>query len=75
MKRGIVAAILILVCFILQCTVFRAIDFGGIVPNLLIILTSSFGFMRGERTGLVIGFFCGILSDIFFEEEKHLLYR
>jgi len=66
MKRGIVAAILILVCFILQCTVFRAIDFGGIVPNLLIILTSSFGFMRGERTGLVIGFFCGILSDIFF---------
>ena len=66
MKRSIVAAILILVCFILQCTIFRAIDFGGIVPNLLIILTSSFGFMRGERTGLMIGFFCGILSDIFF---------
>lgn len=68
MKRRIIAIILILVCFTLQCTVFRALDFGGIVPNLLIILTSSFGFMRGEKTGIVIGFFCGILSDIFFGE-------
>ena len=68
MKRGIATTILILVCFLLQCTVFRALDFGGIVPNLLIILTSSFGFMRGEKTGMIIGFFCGILSDIFFGE-------
>ena len=68
MKRVITAAVLILFCFILQCTFFRAIDFGGIVPNLLIILTSSFGFMRGEKTGLIIGFVCGLLSDIFFGE-------
>lgn len=68
MKRGITTTILTLVCFLLQCTVFRALDFGGIVPNLLIILTSSFGFMRGEKTGMIIGFFCGILSDIFFGE-------
>lgn len=66
MKRGIVATILILFCFILQSTVFRALDFGGIIPNLLIVLTSSYGFMRGEKTGMIVGFFCGILSDIFF---------
>ncbi len=66
MKRGIITAILILICFLLQCTVFRFLAFGGIVPNLLIVLTASFGFMRGEKTGLVIGFFCGILVDIFF---------
>lgn len=68
MKRGIIATILIIVCFLLQSTVFRAMDFGGIVPNLLVILTSSFGFMRGEKTGLITGFFCGILTDIFFGE-------
>lgn len=68
MKRGIITAFLILVCFLLQSTVFRALDFGGIVPNLLIILTSSFGFMRGERSGTIIGFICGILTDIFFGE-------
>lgn len=53
-------------CFLLQCTVFRSLAFGGIVPNLLIVLTASFGFMRGEKSGLLIGFFCGLLIDVFF---------
>lgn len=68
MKRNIISGILILSCFILQCTVFRSLDFGGIVPNMLIILTASFGFMRGEMTGLIIGFICGLLTDIFFAD-------
>lgn len=66
MKKNIVIAFMIVICFALQCTVFRALDFGGIGPNLLIILTSSFGFMRGKKTGIVIGFFSGLLIDIFF---------
>ena len=66
MKRRIITAILIFLCFLLQCTVFRHFAFAGIVPNLLIVLTASFGFMRGEKTGLLIGFFCGLLVDIFF---------
>ena len=65
MKRFIITAALILICFLLQCTVFHALAFGQIVPNLLIVLTASFGFMRGEKTGLLIGFFCGLLVDIF----------
>ncbi len=66
MKRFIVTAFFIFICFLLQCTVFRALAFGGIVPNLLIVLTASFGFMRGEKNGLLIGFFSGLLVDIFF---------
>lgn len=66
MKRLIVSILLIIVCFLLQTTVFKGLAFGGIVPNLLIVLTASFGFMRGECTGLFVGFFCGLLSDIFF---------
>ena len=66
MKRFIVTTFLVFICFLLQCTVFHGLAFGGIVPNLLIVLTSSFGFMRGEKTGLLIGFFCGLLVDIFF---------
>lgn len=68
MKRILVVTVLVIVCFLLQCTVFHALAFGGIVPNLLIVLTASFGFMRGEKTGLIIGFFCGLLMDIFFGE-------
>ncbi len=66
MLRKVVVTLFVLVCFILQCSVFGSLAFAGIIPNLMIILTSSFGFMRGEKEGLVIGFFCGLLSDILF---------
>ncbi|MBD5527925.1 MAG: rod shape-determining protein MreD [Acetatifactor sp.] len=68
MLRKITMAVLILFCFLLQVTLFRSLAFAGIVPNLLIVLTSSFGFMRGEKEGLLIGFFSGILCDIFFAD-------
>ena len=32
----------------------------------MIVLTASFGFMRGEKAGILFGFFCGMLADIFF---------
>lgn len=66
MIRKIVVTLFVIVCFILQCSVFGNFAFAGIIPNLMIILTASFGFMRGENDGLIIGFFCGLLNDIFF---------
>ncbi len=66
MRRFLVTVLWILVCFLLQCTVFVHLSFGGIIPNLLIVLTASLGVMRGERTGLLVGFFCGLLTDMFF---------
>ena len=62
MKRKIVVSLLIFVCFLLQSTIFHSLSFGGIVPNLMIILTASFGFMRGEKSGLLIGFFGEVLG-------------
>ena len=66
MLRKIVVTFFVLAGFVLQCSVFGSFAFAGIIPNLMIILTASFGFMRGEKDGLVIGFFCGLLNDIFF---------
>lgn len=66
MLRKFTVALLILICYVLQSSVFGGLTFGGIIPNLLVILTSSFGFMRGEKEGLFIGFFSGLLNDIFF---------
>lgn len=68
MLRKITMAVMLLFCFLLQTTLFRSLAFAGIVPNLLIVLTSSFGFMRGEKEGLLIGFFAGLLCDIFFAD-------
>lgn len=68
MKKVITTIILIIISFILQCTVFRALAIQSIVPNILIILTACIGFMQGERYGVFTGFFCGLLLDIFFFE-------
>ncbi len=68
MKKVITTVILVIVSFVLQCTVFRGLAIHGIVPNILIILTASTGFMQGERFGVFTGFFCGLLLDIFFFE-------
>lgn len=65
MKKAIVMTLLIFLCFLLQTGVFQWISFGGIMPNLLLILTASFGFMCGEKTGLLTGFACGFLADIY----------
>ncbi len=66
MRRKIVLFIIIALCFILQSTVFQSLALANIAPNLLIIVVSSFGFMRGRKEGMWIGFFCGLLVDIFF---------
>ena len=66
MKRNIFITVMVIVCFVLQSTLFRTISFGGISPNLLIILTAAFGFMCGKTCGLLVGFSAGLLYDIFF---------
>ena len=68
MKKVITTIILIIISFVLQCTVFEALAIKGVVPNILIILTACSGFMQGERYGVFTGFFCGLLLDVFFFE-------
>ena len=65
-KRTVLYILVILACFILQTTVFQTLAIGSIVPNLLLIATISFGFMRGKITGIWTGFLCGILKDFFY---------
>ncbi len=66
MRRTLSLAGLIIVCFLLQTTVFKFLELGGIGPNILLVLTMSFGLMRGRKEGLLVGFFSGLLVDIFF---------
>ncbi|MCI8372313.1 MAG: rod shape-determining protein MreD [Lachnospiraceae bacterium] len=64
MKRVIVDIVFVLVCFVLQCTVFQSWAMADISPNLLIVVVSSVGFMRGKTEGMLMGFFSGLLIDI-----------
>ncbi|MCR5238394.1 MAG: rod shape-determining protein MreD [Lachnospiraceae bacterium] len=65
MKR-VIGLIAIIICFLLQSTLFHYIAFAGIVPNLMIIITSILGFMEGRTDGMLAGFLCGLLTDIFY---------
>jgi rod shape-determining protein MreD len=65
-KRFAVAFILVIISFCLQTTVFSWLSFGGIIPNIMVILTVTYAIMKGDRVGIIVGFFCGLLSDVFF---------
>ena len=66
MRRKITVFIIIFVCFLLQTTLFQALALASISPNLLVVVVSSFGFMRGRKEGMYIGFFTGLVFDAFY---------
>ena len=66
MKSKLVLLLTIITCFLLQCTVLDVISIGSITPNLMLILCVSMGLMRGRKSGMWTGFFCGLLTDLFF---------
>lgn len=66
MKRKVITFFIILISFLLQSTLFVKLKFGAVSPNLLIVVTSSFGFMRGRKSGMAVGAISGLLADIFW---------
>ncbi len=65
-KRCIYDILAIFIFYLLQCTVFSFLELANIRPNLLLILTATLGFMCGQKKGMFIGFFSGLLLDIQF---------
>lgn len=66
MKRVISIAAVILVSFILQTSIFQRLALADVVPNFLLIVTVTFGYMRGEKEGMYTGFFSGLFVDCVF---------
>ena len=66
MLRKIIVSITILVFYLLQSTLFKALSLASVSPNLLLILTFAAGFMVGKKEGMYVGFFCGLVLDIFY---------
>ena len=66
MKRKITELVLILLFYLIQGTCGRIIEIGSIAPNLLIVLPVLFGFFKGKNEGMFVGFFAGIMYDLYF---------
>jgi rod shape-determining protein MreD len=63
-KRLIIYTIEIIICYVLQTSMFCYIGLADIMPNLLLILVVSYAYMRGRMTGMMLGLFCGLLVDL-----------
>lgn len=70
MKRGfikvLITGLIVIFSFILQSFISLNVTSSITTPNLLLLTTCIFGFMRGRNFGSVTGLFCGLLVDIFF---------
>lgn len=66
MKRFGIMLIIIILCFLLQSTFFKALALAEVVPNLLLIITVAVGYMRGRKEGMIIGLICGLLIDFVY---------
>ena len=66
MKRTILNILLMLLAFTIQSGVFPLLPFLASTPNLLLILTFSFGFIYGKKAGMWYGLLAGILLDLFY---------
>lgn len=64
-KRILTGIVAVFLFFLIQSSVLKGLAYSGALPNLLLILTVSYGYLRGERAAMVTGFFCGLLLDIF----------
>lgn len=64
----VITGLIIIFAFVLQSSLSLGSNQLVATPNLLVLVTCIFGFMRGCNYGSITGLFCGLLVDIFFGE-------
>lgn len=67
-RNFLIISIMIIAAYVLQYTVLSRISFLMCAPNLLLILTAVYGYTRGKNAGMIVGFFAGLIADIFYCE-------
>ncbi len=61
--RGIVLLFGSFILYVLQTGLFSSFSLAGVVPDLLMILVVSVGFMRGRTKAMLAGLLCGFYID------------
>ena len=64
-KKKITCIIVVVLAIVLQTTVFQNIALADVVPNIMLVVTVTYGYLRGRTSGLLVGFFCGLLLDMY----------
>lgn len=64
--RIISISLILVITNILQSTYFQQFRIRGAIPNFYIMIIVSFALLRGSKEGAIVGFFAGLLQDIYF---------
>lgn len=64
MKTFLKWAGLILALYVLQTAILPLLAIHGASPDLLLLFAVSFGFLRGQRLGVLAGFSAGLFMDL-----------
>lgn len=62
--RAVLAAVLLCVALVLQTSVFHALAYDAVVPDLVLLVVVGAGLARGATFGMVTGFAAGLLVDL-----------
>ncbi|MFZ5965931.1 MAG: rod shape-determining protein MreD [Bacillota bacterium] len=66
--RIFAVAMIIISNFLLQSTLFQHFRVFDVLPNTALIIVVLFALLWGSKRGATIGFFTGLLQDIFFSK-------
>ncbi len=64
-KRLVIMVIILVFGFVLQTSFFAQLKLAGVTPNILLVLTVSFGLLQGSLSGMLVGGFCGLICDLY----------
>ncbi len=62
--RVSLVVVAVLIALLLQTTVFPHLSWGGVVPDLVLLVVVAAGLVRGSQFALVLGFGAGVLLDL-----------
>lgn len=65
-RNACIIFLFILLSFLLQYSVIVKIPFLKCSPNLMLMTTFFFAYARGRNSGMLVGFFAGLVIDIFY---------
>lgn len=63
--RFVVILLLSLLGLTLQGTFLTHLRLFGVLPDLVLILVVCYALLKGATEGAIVGFFCGLLADVF----------
>ncbi|MGH2773505.1 MAG: rod shape-determining protein MreD [Actinomycetota bacterium] len=72
MRRLAAFSLIVLLAVLLQNTVFAGLKMFGVSPDIVVVVVVCFAMLEGPTTGAMVGFWGGLLRDLFLSAPKGL---